>query len=193
MWSAEPFTYRGEHYEIRDARLTPPPVQRLASDRIAGTWPRKGPFFRALRWDGYAPVKADASPFTPEEVGRDKPLPYPRRRAGDGPFDIRISGSPNGESLDEQTESIPVRRSRGDVVGRVSRPRACPQKRLANVSCSVLPILAEPPSIFCESLTYSYPGAPEPSAAGVSFEVRPGEYVGVVGPNGSSKSPSSAS
>ncbi len=101
LWSAEPFSHKGEHYEIAEARLTPPPCQRPRIPIwVAGTWPRKGPFSRALRWDGYAPVKADASPFTPEEVG-EITASVSGRRAGDEPFDIRISGSTNGESPDE--------------------------------------------------------------------------------------------
>jgi energy-coupling factor transporter ATPase len=37
-------------------------------------------------------------------------------------------------------------------------------------------------------LTFSYPGATEPALSEVGFELRPGEYVGVVGPNGGGKS-----
>jgi energy-coupling factor transport system ATP-binding protein len=37
-------------------------------------------------------------------------------------------------------------------------------------------------------LTFSYPGSEEPALSRVSFELRPGEYVGVVGPNGGGKS-----
>ncbi len=48
--------------------------------------------------------------------------------------------------------------------------------------------MADPTSISCESLNYSYPGTSEPALSGVSFEARPGEYVGVVGPNGGGKS-----
>ena len=56
------------------------------------------------------------------------------------------------------------------------------------MSGSVLRILADPGSISCESLTYTYPGAAEPALSGVALEVMAGEYVGVVGPNGGGKS-----
>ncbi|WP_343076895.1 ABC transporter ATP-binding protein [Amycolatopsis sp. La24] len=39
-----------------------------------------------------------------------------------------------------------------------------------------------------ESVSFSYPGADEPALHGVSFEIRPGETVAVVGRNGAGKS-----
>ena len=46
----------------------------------------------------------------------------------------------------------------------------------------------DPTSISCEHLTYSYPGAAVPALSDVTFGIRAGEYVGVVGPNGGGKS-----
>jgi len=106
MWSAEPFTHRGAHYEITEARLMPPPAQRPRIPIwIAGTWPRKRPFLRALRWDGYAPVGKAGSPLTPEDV-REMSSLVSEQRERDKPFDIRISGSTNGESLDEVRRKV---------------------------------------------------------------------------------------
>ena len=45
-----------------------------------------------------------------------------------------------------------------------------------------------PPIVSCENLTYSYPGSEKPALAGLTFGLRAGEYVGVVGPNGGGKS-----
>jgi energy-coupling factor transport system ATP-binding protein len=45
-----------------------------------------------------------------------------------------------------------------------------------------------PPIVSCENLTYSYPGSERAALADVTFELRAGEYVGVVGPNGGGKS-----
>jgi energy-coupling factor transporter ATPase len=43
-------------------------------------------------------------------------------------------------------------------------------------------------AVSCEKLSFSYPGAGQPALSEVSFGLRPGEYVGVVGPNGGGKS-----
>jgi energy-coupling factor transport system ATP-binding protein len=45
-----------------------------------------------------------------------------------------------------------------------------------------------PPSVSCDNLTFSYPGSERAALANVTFELRAGEYAGVVGPNGGGKS-----
>lgn len=45
-----------------------------------------------------------------------------------------------------------------------------------------------PFAVSCTGVCFSYPSAEAPALSGVSFAVRPGEYVGVVGPNGGGKS-----
>jgi energy-coupling factor transport system ATP-binding protein len=43
-------------------------------------------------------------------------------------------------------------------------------------------------AVSCERVSFSYPGSAQPALSDVSLDVRPGEYVGVVGPNGGGKS-----
>jgi len=45
-----------------------------------------------------------------------------------------------------------------------------------------------PPVVSCDNLVFSYPGSELLALAGVSLELRAGDYVGVVGPNGGGKS-----
>jgi len=73
LWSGEPFSFSGEHYQVRDQRFTPTPMQRPRPPVwVAGTWPRRRPLRRAARWDGYLPIKpeGDKTLWTPDEVRR---------------------------------------------------------------------------------------------------------------------------
>lgn len=102
LWGGLPFDFEGEHYRVRDASFEPTPVQ---SPRVpvwvAGTWPRKGPLARALRWDGYVPVKADLSPFSAEDVRQMADA------AGDRTaFDVVISGDSRGRDVAERAAAV---------------------------------------------------------------------------------------
>src|SRR5579859_790860 len=60
LWSGEPYHFEGTHYHIKEAQFLPRPLQ---SPRIpiwvAGMWPHKAPFRRAVRFDGVAPIGRD--------------------------------------------------------------------------------------------------------------------------------------
>lgn len=43
-------------------------------------------------------------------------------------------------------------------------------------------------SLAFESVSFTYPGQPEPALSGVTIDVRSGEHLGIVGPNGGGKS-----
>jgi energy-coupling factor transport system ATP-binding protein len=45
-----------------------------------------------------------------------------------------------------------------------------------------------PFAVSCERVSFSYPASARPALSGVSLDLRRGEYVGVVGPNGGGKS-----
>ncbi len=69
LWSGQRFSFKGRHFTVRDTQFLPTPLQRPRIPVwVAGQWPRKKPVTRAARWDGFVPVKADASPTSPEDV-----------------------------------------------------------------------------------------------------------------------------
>ena len=57
LWSGEPFSFRGEHYQVDEMTFLPKPVQ---SPRIpvwvVGAWPRPKSMRRAARWDCVLPI-----------------------------------------------------------------------------------------------------------------------------------------
>lgn len=73
MWSGEPFAHAGEHFTVEETMFMPKPLQQPRIPIwVAGTWPNKGPFRRAARFDGAFPL-ADDNGFPtligPEAVG----------------------------------------------------------------------------------------------------------------------------
>ena len=76
LWSGEPFSFQGEHYNVEEMTFLPKPVQ---SPRIpvwvVGAWPRPKSMRRAARWDGVLPVLqpkgAVANEPSPQDVGRE--------------------------------------------------------------------------------------------------------------------------
>lgn len=53
---------------------------------------------------------------------------------------------------------------------------------------AVGPSIPEPPGIAFEDVWFTYPSEESPTIQGLSFEIAPGEVVGLAGPNGSGKS-----
>lgn len=103
LWRGEPFTFEGEHFQLRDALCWPPPVQ---SPRIpiwvAGWWPYRRPLRRAAHWDGVFPGKLDErgpGQLTPEEIAEI--VAYIRaHRDGDAPFDVVLGARLPGDDPD---------------------------------------------------------------------------------------------
>ena len=71
LWIGEPFSFHGKHYQVKDVRFLPRPIQ---SPRIpiwvAGQWPYRRPFRRAARWDGVYVMtsKANGEQLSPNEI-----------------------------------------------------------------------------------------------------------------------------
>lgn len=72
LWSGEPFSFSGAHYQVEGAYFLPRPVQAHIPIWVAGIWPNKPPFRRAARWDGLFPLGRGLSfteQMTPAAIG----------------------------------------------------------------------------------------------------------------------------
>ena len=96
LWTGQPFSFAGEHYQIEEIRMLPAPVQQPRIPIWVGwLWPRKRPIDRAARWDGAAPFKLNEdgsfADITPDELRQMRQM-IDARRIDDGPYDIVSSG-----------------------------------------------------------------------------------------------------
>jgi alkanesulfonate monooxygenase SsuD/methylene tetrahydromethanopterin reductase-like flavin-dependent oxidoreductase (luciferase family) len=104
LWSAEPFSYEGEHYRVKNAHFLPGPVQTPRIPVwVGGFWPNKAPFRRMARWDGMFPLFDVYGPerdlLFAESVAFVK---AEREAAGiDGPFDVIMVGDTPGDNPDQ--------------------------------------------------------------------------------------------
>ncbi|MCP5099791.1 MAG: LLM class flavin-dependent oxidoreductase [Chloroflexi bacterium] len=99
LWSGEPFSYDGNHYQINDVTFQPTPHQ---SPRIpiwvAGFLPYKAPMRRAARWDGvFALPIVETETLTTDEIRQIKGT-IQQYRTDDAPIDIVFSGASSGEN-----------------------------------------------------------------------------------------------
>jgi alkanesulfonate monooxygenase SsuD/methylene tetrahydromethanopterin reductase-like flavin-dependent oxidoreductase (luciferase family) len=101
LWSGEPFSYEGEHYQLEEMTFRPPPVQRPRIPIwVVGAWPSRKSMGRALRYDGVLVAtigrSAESSGITPETVREIKAYAE-ENRAETTPFDIVWEGQTPGE------------------------------------------------------------------------------------------------
>ncbi|HKZ82442.1 MAG TPA: LLM class flavin-dependent oxidoreductase [Anaerolineae bacterium] len=93
LWTGEPFSFQGKHYQIKEVQLLPRPIQ---SPRIpvwvAGGWPNRRPFRRAARWDGIYVMtqQANGERVTPKEI-REIVAYVKSFRDGSDPFDVAFA------------------------------------------------------------------------------------------------------
>jgi alkanesulfonate monooxygenase SsuD/methylene tetrahydromethanopterin reductase-like flavin-dependent oxidoreductase (luciferase family) len=97
LWSGEPFSYRGEHYQLEEMTFLPPPVQ---SPRIpiwvVGAWPSEKSMRRALRYDGLLAYTTRGE-VTPDDIRAMREY-VEENRGEDGAFDIVWEGvTPGGD------------------------------------------------------------------------------------------------
>ncbi len=96
LWSAQPFSFEGKHFTVKEACFIPGPVQHPRIPIwVAGTWPRRPPFRRAARHDGVIPVTGDIrSSLSPAQLSELIDYIF-QFRGEDAQFDVVYSaGTP---------------------------------------------------------------------------------------------------
>lgn len=105
LWSAEPFAFHGQHYQVQEVTFRPPPLQQPRIPIwVAGWWPNKPPLRRAARWDGICPGKWGAE-LTPDDW-REILAYIAQYRTGATPFDAVHGGTTNGANSAEDQHRI---------------------------------------------------------------------------------------
>lgn len=110
LWSGEPFSYQGKHYQIEEMTFHPTPVQ---SPRIPiwvpGAWPRRRSMARAIRYDGVLSdlLNDDGShgEVTPEVV-REIRAYAAEHRTDPAPLDIIVEGRTPGDDPAQAAETV---------------------------------------------------------------------------------------
>ena len=114
MWSGQPFSYHGHHFQVSEITCLPRPVQQPRIPIwIGGAYPNSGPLRRAARWDGAVlypaaePGSATDSeqPLTPQQVAAIRDF-IDAHRTSPGPFDIIAGGPRRGPDPDHTRELI---------------------------------------------------------------------------------------
>src|SRR5258708_1383122 len=109
LWSGQPFSYRGEHYQVRDVTFLPRPMQQPRIPIwVGGSWPHKGPVQRAARWDGIVPYKDTHGrgwqDMTPDDVQALKAEISSQRSAS---FEIMLCGRARGMDWEQESALLP--------------------------------------------------------------------------------------
>ncbi len=106
LWSGEPFSFKGEHYQLNEMTFLPKPKQTPRIPIwVGGGVPHKAPFRRAARYDGVAPVHSQwPEPVTPNDL--DTVLDIVRTERGNlEDYDVVICGATTSDD-DKKNEAI---------------------------------------------------------------------------------------
>lgn len=106
LWTGEPVTFHGRHFQVEQLRLAPRPVQQPRIPVwVGGDWQLSGVKARVARWDGSFVYKgspdAEWQDMTPADI-RDI------RTAADGKpgFDIALGGRERAADWDRERQHI---------------------------------------------------------------------------------------
>lgn len=100
LWSGEPFSYQGQHYQLQQMRFLPKPIQQPRIPIwVGGTWPNKAPFRRAARYDGVFPITETSHPSIVE--WKELKEFIEDRRQEEEPYDYVHYGVTPGDDKDK--------------------------------------------------------------------------------------------
>jgi alkanesulfonate monooxygenase SsuD/methylene tetrahydromethanopterin reductase-like flavin-dependent oxidoreductase (luciferase family) len=102
LWTGEPFSFSGVHYQVKDVTFRPRPVQRPRIPIwVGGGYPHPGPTRRAARWDGACLYKAHTHYLQPDDIRAFLAIVREQRGNLDG-YDIAVGGSAPDEDQGKQ-------------------------------------------------------------------------------------------
>ena len=104
LWSGEPFSYIGKHYQIEEVVFRPTPVQRIPI-WVGGGWDKARPMARAARHDGFFPLKWGDGGVTPDEW-RHIMAQVNAQRTADTPYDWVHASETAGDDRSQWTAII---------------------------------------------------------------------------------------
>jgi alkanesulfonate monooxygenase SsuD/methylene tetrahydromethanopterin reductase-like flavin-dependent oxidoreductase (luciferase family) len=106
LWSGEPFRYTGQHYQVREVKFLPPPVQTPRIPIwVGGGWPLKGPAGRAARWDGACLYKQTSHYMSSDDIRDLRAFVQQQRGSLDG-YEIMVGGSPRRPDREQERAYI---------------------------------------------------------------------------------------
>ena len=105
LWSGQPFSFIGHHYQVQEMTFLPPPLQQPRIPIwVIGAWPRLKSMQRTLRFDGILPTKMQGE-MTPADIQAMKTF-IEQHREHPTPFDIVMEGETPGDDLAAATAML---------------------------------------------------------------------------------------
>lgn len=107
LWSGERFSFDGQHYQVREQRFLPVPLQQPRIPIwVGGFYPHKAPMRRAAKWDGAFILYSD-KPQERDEIRETSAYLRAQRGEQTTPFEIVYMGRPTpGANLKEAAEIV---------------------------------------------------------------------------------------
>ena len=109
LWSGQPFSFQGTHYQVEEMTFVPPPVQQPRIPIwVVGAWPSEKSMGRVARYDGLLPTKAgtaESGDLTPADLTAMRDW-IAAHRTLDTPFDIVWEGQTPGDDPARAAEIV---------------------------------------------------------------------------------------